>query len=130
LRGIERDNSLTPARLSMSVAAIDPTKFPARLTGNGVATVFVFQWKILAKGDLNVYVAGVLQTLDVNYSVAGFNSDAGGTVTFLTGAPANGAAVIIERNIGQKRAADYQQLGDFQAITVNPDFDNAILQIQ
>lgn len=114
----------------MSVALVDPAKFPARLVGNGVTTVFPFQYKILAKDDLLVYVAGALQTVDVNYTVAGFNSDAGGTVTFISGAPANGAAVIIQRAIGQKRTTDYQQDGDFLSTTVNPDFDNPVLQIQ
>lgn len=113
----------------MTVALVDPAKFPARLVGNGVTTVFPFQYKILAKVDIRVYVAGALKVVDVDYTVAGFNSDSGGAVTFFT-APANGANVIILRAIAQRRTTDYQQLGDFLSTTVNPDFDNAVLLIQ
>src|SRR4051794_835153 len=102
----------------MTVALIDSTKFPARLVGNGVSTAFPFQWKALAAADLLVYVAGALKTNGVDYTVTGFNSDSGGTVTFFT-PPANLASVVIRRSMQRKRTSDYQQDGDFLATTVN-----------
>lgn len=99
-------------------------------TANGVTTVFPYQFKILSAGDLQVYVAGVLKVLNVDYSVSGVGIDVGGSVTFLLGAPAASAAVSIIRAMAVKRTTDYQQLGDFLTPVVNPDFDNAILLIQ
>jgi hypothetical protein len=63
----------------MTVAAVSSTTFPARLLGNGVSTVFNVAWKILAKTDLHVYVGTALKTVDIDYTVSGFGSDAGGT---------------------------------------------------
>lgn len=108
----------------MSVTSQVPV---TRATGNGASTVFPFNYKILAKGDIKVYVAGVLKVVDVDYTVAGFNADAGGTVTFLTGAPASLATVVLLRGMTRSRPTDYQQLGDFLTTTVNPDFDRPIL---
>lgn len=99
-------------------------------TGNGVTTVFPYQFKILASGDLQVYVAGVLKTLGVDYTVSGVGNNTGGNVTFLLGAPAALAVVSIIRAMQVVRSTDYQQQGDFNADTVNPDFDRAILLIQ
>lgn len=113
----------------MTVAVINPAVFPQRSTGNGVATVYPFQYKILAKTDLQVYIDGGLKTVDVDYTVTGFNLDAGGNVTFAV-APTNGAKVVIARAMQERRTTDYQQLGDFLTPQVNPDFDNPVLQIQ
>jgi hypothetical protein len=99
-------------------------------TANGVSTVFPYQFKILAAADLQVYVAGSIKTLNIDYSVSGVGIDVGGSVTFLLGAPAAAAAVSIIRAMTVKRTTDYQQLGDFLTPVVNPDFDNPILLIQ
>jgi hypothetical protein len=113
----------------MTVAAVSSTTFPARLLGNGVSTVFNVAWKILAKTDLHVYVGTALKTVDIDYTVSGFGSDAGGTVTFTT-APGNGVSVVILRARSVTRSTDYQAHGDFLESTVDPDFDNPVLLIQ
>lgn len=99
-------------------------------TGNGVTTVFPYGFKILAGADLTVYVAGDLQTLNVNYSVSGVGDAGGGSITFLTGAPTLGLAVSIIRVMVASRSTDYQFQGDFNTSTVNPDFDRPIMLIQ
>jgi hypothetical protein len=98
-------------------------------TANGVTTVFPYQFKILAAGDIDVYVAGVLKTLNLDYTVIGVGADVGGSVIF-TVAPAAASAVSLIRTMTVQRTTDYQQLGDFLTPVVNPDFDNAILLIQ
>jgi hypothetical protein len=98
--------------------------------GNGVTTVFPYTFKVLSSGDLDVYVSGVLKALGVDYTVSGVGADVGGSVTFLTGAPGGTTTVSIIRTMEVSRSTDYQQQGDFNADTVNPDFDRAILLIQ
>lgn len=99
-------------------------------TGNGVTTVFPYQFKILAGSDLQVYVAGALKALGVDYTVSGVGVDTGGNVTFITSAPAAAAVVSIIRAMSAARSTDYQLQGDFNTATVNPDFDKPILLIQ
>ncbi|MFM2290169.1 MAG: hypothetical protein RL684_3312 [Pseudomonadota bacterium] len=107
----------------MTVAAQTP--YSAQ-TGNGVATVYPFGFKLLLATDLQVYVDGALKTNITDYTVTGLGVDAGGSVTFVA-APANGSAVRLVRAMSQTRSTDYQQLGDFLTPVVNPDFDRSIL---
>lgn len=100
-----------------------------RYVGNGVATVYSTNYKALAKADVIVAIDGSLKTVDVDFAVTGLNQDTGFSVTFVT-APASLANVVIYRSTRRQRLTDYQQSGDFLTPTVNPDFDNAILQIQ
>lgn len=97
--------------------------------GNAATVNFAFTFKVLAASDLGVYVAGVRQTLNADYSVSGAGSDSGGTVTFVT-PPGNTFLVSLIREMSVTRSTDYQQTGDFNADTVNPDFDRAILLLQ
>jgi hypothetical protein len=99
-------------------------------TGNGVTTVFPYQFKILAAADLAVYVSGALKTLNADYTVSGVGINAGGSVTFISGAPAAAASVSLLRAMKRQRLTDYQLAGDFNTPTVNPDFDNPVLLIQ
>lgn len=100
-----------------------PQQNPVTLaTGNGVTTVFAYQFLLSLTGDLVVTVAGVVKTLNVDYTVTGLGNPAGGSVT-LTAAPANLASIILQRVIALKRDTDYQYEGDFKTTTVNSDFD-------
>lgn len=98
-------------------------------TGNGVTTVFPYQFKVLDQTDLAVYVGGVLKALTADYTLSGVGIDAGGSVTMLV-APGAAVSVSIFRAMQAKRTTDYQTAGDFAALTVNPDFDRAVLLIQ
>lgn len=110
----------------MTVAVQTPY---AQATGNGAATNFPFQFLVLAKTDLSVYVDGVLKVVDVDYTVAGLGVTSGGSITFFV-APANLLKVVQVRTMARSRVVDYQQFGDFQTLIVNPDFDRPILLVQ
>jgi len=102
---------------------------PGSYTGNGVATVYAYGFKIADEDDLLVKVAGVTKTITTDYTVSGVDSETGGNVTFVV-APANGAAVTIERNVGYTRPTDYQRNGAFEEATVDDDFDRLEMQVQ
>lgn len=108
----------------MTVSA-QPTIF--QYVGNGVTTVFAYNCQVLQPSDLNVYVNGVAVTSGI--TKGGIGSLTGGTVTFSV-APANGAQVILEREVVLERTTDYQQNGDFLSRVVNPDFNRIWMALQ
>jgi hypothetical protein len=110
----------------MTVAVQTPI---TNAVGNGVTTSFAFNWLARAATDLVVSVAGVVKTNGVDYTVSGTGVQSGGSVLFGV-APANGAAVQIYRATQLKRDTDYQTAGDFQANTVDADFDAVWLALQ
>jgi hypothetical protein len=110
------------------MAVINQTPY-TEATGNGVTTVFPFNWLTLEKTDLSVYLDGVLKTVDVDYTVTGLGNVNGGQLTFLT-APASSVKVTIIRTMPRTRSTDYQNLGDFNADTVDADVDRVVLLVQ
>lgn len=98
-----------------------------RHVGNGVTTTFAYSCQVLQANDLYVYVDGVQITSGITKN--GIGDLAGGSVTFAT-APANGAAVILERTVALERTTDYQQNGDFLSGVVNLDFNRIWMAIQ
>ena len=102
---------------------------PNSHTGNGVTTLFAYSFRILDESDLKVTVDGVVQTLSTHYTVAGEGDSGGGSITFLS-APANLAAIVIERLRPYTRATDYQRNGAFDEETVDGDFDSLVMQVQ
>lgn len=89
--------------------------------GNGVTTVFGYEFELLNAGDFQAFIDGALIPPS-NYVLAGVGVQAGGTVTFLA-APANGASVLLVRELELARNIDYQEQGDLLADTVNLDFN-------
>lgn len=83
-------------------------------TGNGVTTVFSYDNLIFDDSDLQVYVAGELQTLTTDYTVSGARSEDGGSVTFGT-APASAAEVAIVRAVPATQPQDYERRGSVDA---------------
>jgi len=96
-------------------------------TGNGVTTVFAFGFLLLKAADLDVYLAGALQSS--GFTVSGIGNPTGGTVTFSV-APGNGVAVLLQRDIPLERLTDYQDAGDLLADTLNADFDRLWMALQ
>lgn len=90
-------------------------------TGNGVATVYPYEFQLLNASDLVVKVNGVVIPSS-SFTLAGVGVQAGGTVTF-TVAPVSGAIVLLSREIALQRDIDYQNNGDLQSPTVNLDFN-------
>lgn len=98
--------------------------------GNGVTTVFPYNYKILAAADMEVTVDGVVKTLTTDYSVSGVGSDGGGNVTMVA-APASGTAnVVLRRDMAYSRSNDYQDNGDLLAVTADEDADRPIMMVQ
>lgn len=94
--------------------------------GNGVTTVFAFQFYILAAGGLQVSVDGEVTS---GYTVSGVGNAAGGQVTFLT-PPASGTTVLLLRAMSLYRDTNYQDNSDLLAQTINLDFDRIWMALQ
>jgi hypothetical protein len=90
--------------------------------GNGSTTIFPYTNKIFDDTDLNVYIDGVLQTLTTHYTVSGAGAEAGGNVTFVT-APANGASVVIVRNVANTQLIDFPAGGAFPSVSSEDGLD-------
>ncbi|WP_447716883.1 hypothetical protein [Pluralibacter gergoviae] len=105
-----------------------PNQTPYNIyTANGLTTVFAYEFYLINAGDIQVTINGAEVT--GGYSVGGVGNVGGGEITFLT-PPADGAMVMLERNIPTFRLTDYQDNGDLLADTVNKDFDRLWMAIQ
>ena len=89
-------------------------------TGNGVTTAFGFEFQLLNNGDFVASIDGV-EIPSSDYTLSSL-TQAGGTCTFDT-APANGAAVLLQRVIALARDTDYQYNGDLREETLDRDFN-------
>lgn len=108
----------------MSVPVQTPYK---KYTAAPGATVFPTTFRVVQAGDLQVTVDSAVVTSGFNLSTLGVPS--GLDVTFTT--PMTGGEVVeLERVIPKSRTNDYQQLGDFNAATVNADIDRTWMSIQ
>lgn len=96
-------------------------------TGNGVTTLFGFTFQLLAAGDLEVSLDGVVQAS--GFTISGVGVQAGGSVTFAV-APANGVVVDIRRRIPLARSTDYQLNGDLPSDQIDLDFDRLVQMLQ
>jgi hypothetical protein len=88
--------------------------------GNGVTTLFPYNFKILDQTHIEVKVDGVLKVLGADYTVTGVGLSNGGNVVFGV-APANLAVVQRARKVPYTRGQDYQNNGDFKENTVDTD---------
>lgn len=90
-------------------------------TGNGVATLYPYEFELPSAADLIVTIDGVVVPPS-DFTLAGVGVQAGGSVTFDI-APANLTNVLLKRVIDPERDTDYQYSGDFITETVNRDFN-------
>lgn len=103
--------------------------------GNGATVAFPFAFRFFDDTDLNVYVVtdatgvSVLQTLTTDYTVSNTGTEAGGTVTMVT-APATGETLLIEREVPETQAVDYQNNDAFPAETHEGALDRLTLLVQ
>ena len=109
----------------MSISNFTPR---ADLVGTGAQTAFTLPCEVFQEADVVVYVNGVLQTLATHYTVSGVGTDT--TVITFVSPPANGASVVLIRDVQAVRSADYSQFGAIKADVLNTEFDKvfAILQ--
>lgn len=96
--------------------------------GNGVTTVFAYNFLCLAARDLLVVVDGAIVDPSA-YTVSNIGQTSGGDVTFIY-PPANQAQIVIQLNVILERETDYQTNGDLFAKSINFDFDRIWLALQ
>lgn len=85
--------------------AVSTTTRRVSYTGNGATLAFAYPFRILDASHLKVYVDAVLQAS--GYAVSGVGGATGGTVTF-SAAPANGAVVLLLRDVPLTQTVDTQ----------------------
>ena len=105
--------------------------------GNGSATNFAYQFRILQDTDLLVIIrtnstgAETTKTLSTHYTVAGAGDASGGSITFTSGnIPASGETVVIRRNVPQTQAIDYIANDPFPAETHEEGLDRGTMVAQ
>ena len=105
--------------------------------GNGSATNFAYQFRILEDTDLLVIIrtnstgAETTKTLSTHYTVAGAGDASGGSITFTGGnTPAIGETVVIRRNVPQTQAIDYIANDPFPAETHEEGLDRGTMVAQ
>lgn len=105
------------------------TTFKISFTGDGTSTAFpVSSFYFLRAADLQVYVDGVLKTLNNDYTVSGGGIDAGGTVTFNT-APAAASAILIVRNPATTQTTKLKAEGRFPVNSVQAALDQLAMEL-
>lgn len=105
------------------IAARPPRK---RYRGDGVQRVFAFDFAVFRPEDIEIGIDGTV--LAGGYVVA-VGASGSGAVT-LDAAPADGAAVVVQRRLTIRRETDFQEGGELRAKTLNDelDFQTAALQ--
>lgn len=103
-------------------------------SGNGVTTVFAYDFKIIDQTHIKVYldVAGVftLQTLTTNYSVSGVGAPGGGNITFVTPPSSGTGNVVFVRDVPSTQTSDYLDGDRFPADTLETNLDRLTMLIQ
>lgn len=105
-----------------------PNQTPYNIhTANGVATVYAYEFLLLDAADMQVSING--SVVSSGYTVNGIGNANGGDVTFIT-PPAQGATVMLLRDVPLYRITNYQDNGDLRATTINLDFDRIWMVLQ
>ncbi|MBQ6735867.1 MAG: hypothetical protein IJQ90_00050 [Alphaproteobacteria bacterium] len=106
-------------------------EYYTNLTGDGTTKTFYFTFPFFGVNDIHVTVNDVEQTTD-DYTLTATQTpnDAdteytGGCIEFLT-APANGAEIVIYREIDLTRHIDYQPTEQPQSYQLNQEFNQCI----
>lgn len=108
----------------MTIATTDNTRFAE---GDGGTTDFDFTFLFFEDATILVYVDGVLQVLDTDYTLT--NDDPGGTVSFTT-APPDGDQVLIKRVEPLTQDHDYIENDDFPAESHEVALDRVVMMVQ
>ncbi len=83
--------------------------------GNGVTTVFAYDFLVLDESHMKVYVGGNLANPAI-YTVSGIGNPSGGDVTFVT-APLDQVTVVLYRDVPVTQSVDYQPYDPFPSET-------------
>jgi len=79
----------------------------------GSLTVFTYDFRILEDDDLFVFINGVLQTLNIDYTIQN-KTNTSGQIAFVVAPPA-GVAVRVERRTDLDQEVNFQIFGPFAA---------------
>lgn len=99
----------------------------AEFTGNGVSTVFGFNFQVDDPSWLQAWLNGVLQT--AGYTVSGIGNPDGGSVLFTT-APASGALLLIKRVVPADQQVVLKPYDAFPAEDVEGALNKLCMQLQ
>lgn len=99
---------------------------PIVATGNGSVKTFQFNWQFQGVDSIKVFVDGVPQTLNTDYTLTYPDNKKYGTVVFIT-APANGANVSIKRQTPRTQDKYFPNQEQFNANEVEAAFDKQTL---
>lgn len=92
-------------------------------TAGAGQTIFTFTFQIFENDEIQVYQNGLLLALGIDYTVTiDTLPSIGGSITLTSGATA-GATISLVQAIPFTRLISYQTDGDWQADTVNADFN-------
>ena len=97
-------------------------------TGNGSTTVFAYTFRILTDDEILVTVDGVVKAKTTDYTVSGVGNLNGGNITFVSGAPASAASVIIKANPSFTQEIDYNELDAFPAESHESGLDRGAIR--
>lgn len=95
--------------------------------GDGSTTVFAYQFRVDAEGDMVVYIDDTIQV--GGYTVQDVGEDSGGTVTFNT-APTSDETVVLLRVIDYTQVVDYDVYDRFPESVHENALDRIVMQIQ
>ena len=100
-------------------------------SGNGSQTVFPYNFKVLAQGDIEVIIRAAdgsetVKTIQTDYTVSGVGSDNGGNVTCVSFVPTATETVVLRRGTAQTQSLDLVENDPFTADSVEGAFDRAI----
>lgn len=98
--------------------------------GNGVTTSFSFPYYFINKSDLMVFVAGVLQVLDTNYTIAGTAPFPSGQNIVFSVTPASSASIVIVRTVAYTQTLDLVENDPLPAEDVEKRFDLITMMVQ
>ena len=107
-------------------------------TGNGSTTVFPFSFKVFSASDVQVIRTDLLSVqttlvMGTDYTVtlnSNQNSNPGGSISMITGAPATGYLITLTSSLDYTQLLDLTNQGGFYPTTINDALDRQEIQIQ
>lgn len=107
-----------------------------RYTGNDIASVFAYNFRIFNDSDLVVteeVIATEVQTvlvLTTDYTVSGAGNASGGNVTLVAGALPSTKKLIIERDVPQTQLVDLEENSPSPALVTENAYDKLTMLVQ
>lgn len=104
---------------------VETTNVRKEYEGDGVTTVFNFDFRVLKKTDVKLYVNDSVVSATVTLDSSGV----GGYVT-ASSAPSDGSAVVVQRETALTQGTEFKSVGTFDPKKLNDYMDRLVLQMQ